>query len=438
MKKRNRNILIVVLSIFVLIGGLGIYGLYGIYSTLTGALSREIPPALKETRVFKGAELVTRTTLFELKPDGTFETLRKSYRIEDDTEREKFIRRSSAETIYGFDDIKVIGDEIIAVGRFGGFVFDLNGQHTRQIAFDFATGKDQNSIFNNQPIDAYLENVRIVQLEKDKYGFLTWGEFTGVRVMDQNGRQLWSYGIVDVDTRKRRSDYEKRSMHYILQAAVGDLDNDGLSEYIVSQNKEGIHAFDRSGAEKWFQAADDAASHMEVIDLDNDGKNELVQLGTNVRDGKDGKIIRGDIGGVGRLVLFNQDQKDKGLLACTIFDGRFSCAADRKRVFEGTAPLSEVESRASSTEYPEKTVNISMYPKAVWVALQKDKPKYLAVIAAFIGIPRANLYIYAPDGTLVYHELLPENAETIALLPGENGVEALLVGGKNTIWKYAG
>lgn len=70
--------------------------------------------------------------------------------------------------------------------------------------------------------------------------------------------------------------------------------------------------------------------------------------------------------------------------------------------------------------------------------MKRDKPEYLAIVAVFIGIPRANLYIYEPNGTLVYHELLPEKAETIAVLPGENGLEQLLVGGKDTIWKYGG
>jgi len=77
-------------------------------------------------------------------------------------------------------------------------------------------------------------------------------------------------------------------------------------------------------------------------------------------------------------------------------------------------------------------------PRAVWVKLRKDKPKYLAVLASFIGIPRSNLYIFEPNGTLVYHELLGEDAETIAMMPSTDGKEQLLVGGKESIWRYSG
>ncbi len=50
---------------------------------------------------------------------------------------------------------------------------------------------------------------------------------------------------------------------------------------------------------------------------------------------------------------------------------------------------------------------------------------------------RANLYIFEPSGILVYHELLGEDAETMAVLPSPDGEEQLLVGGKDTIWRYA-
>jgi hypothetical protein len=77
------------------------------------------------------------------------------------------------------------------------------------------------------------------------------------------------------------------------------------------------------------------------------------------------------------------------------------------------------------------------YPKAILVALRKGEPKYLAVVGSFIGIPRANLYVYDGKGGLVYHELLPEDVETIASMPAGDGVEHILIGGKDTIWKYA-
>jgi hypothetical protein len=46
-------------------------------------------------------------------------------------------------------------------------------------------------------------------------------------------------------------------------------------------------------------------------------------------------------------------------------------------------------------------------------------------------------YVYDEKETLVYHELLPEDAETIAIKPTANSTEEILIGGKNTIWKFA-
>lgn len=37
---------------------------------------------------------------------------------------------------------------------------------------------------------------------------------------------------------------------------------------------------------------------------------------------------------------------------------------------------------------------------------------------------------------LVCHELLPEDAETIAAIPAANANEEIVIGGKNTIWKF--
>jgi hypothetical protein len=70
------------------------------------------------------------------------------------------------------------------------------------------------------------------------------------------------------------------------------------------------------------------------------------------------------------------------------------------------------------------------------VKLQKNKTKFLAIIGAFIGLPRANFYVYTSEGKLVYHELLPQGAKTIAVLPHESGNDAILIGGKETIWKF--
>jgi uncharacterized protein YkuJ len=467
MKKRSRNILIVLLSIFIVLGGFAGYGVYRLYKIFNYvAREPEIPAEIKEPRVLTGGDFLTKKELFKLDRSGTLETIGKSAGIKDKEEREKFVRQRTARNIYNFSDIKVIGYEIIAVGEFGAFVFELNGNLKHEVAFDLVNEKFKLGPYESDNYQLDLDNIRIVRLDADEYGFLSFGSMQGARVFDRKGHQIWAYAKEDLDLSLLGQDEKKLSEKmdkstYVLEAAVGDLDNDGVSEYIVARKNDGIHAFDREGNEKWFQPQEFPSDRLEVLDLDGDGTNELLQLGENVRSGVDGKIIREMSGKFDDTFLLSEDKKKKPvMLSCDVDKMTFTCVDEKgDTFFQGPAPLNELKS-AQPTPEPQPTSTPiyfddgtaaapmdsgsgtyieteSIYrPRAVWVSLKKDKPKYLAVVGSYITIPRANLYIYAPDGTLVYHELLPEEAETVAVLPGANGIEELLVGGKDTIWKY--
>jgi hypothetical protein len=373
-------------------------------------------------------------------------TIAKGSGIRNDQEREKYTQSQTAKNFYNFSDLKVIGDEIVAVGEFGAYIFELNGNLKRQVAFDLVKDKIKIGPYEQDNFQSELDNIQIVQLETNVYGFLSYGSMQGVRVFDRNGHQLWEYGketvgLGDVSKSDKERQADAENGTYVLEAAVGDLDNDGIAEYIVAKKNDGIHAFDRTGRELWSKPADFPGERMEVRDLDGDGKNELIQLGAYVRAGIDGEYIRQIKGDKNGAILFAPDRKNgTAIQYCDVWENRMSCTDENEDVFlDGEAPLSEVKSvrptAAGSPPHYGDTENI-YEPRAVWVTLKKDQPKYLAVLGAYIGLPRANLYIYEPNGTLVYHELLPEEAQTIAVLPGENGVEGLLVGGKDTIWKY--
>ena len=58
-------------------------------------------------------------------------------------------------------------------------------------------------------------------------------------------------------------------------------------------------------------------------------------------------------------------------------------------------------------------------------------------VTSFIGIFCPNFDVYGLNGKLVNLELLPKGAEIIAVHPSGDGVEAILVGGKDAIRKYA-
>lgn len=450
MKPKTRNILLIVgFFALIIIGILG-YGIYSIYSLFSHfAVAREVPDEIKQARVLKGQELLGRTEFFKLSKDSILKTIGDSTKIEDEKERQKVIQSWASKGIYTFADLKIFGNEIIAVGEFGGFVFDPGGNLKRQILFEPVIEKIKIGPYEQDTYQSNLDNLKIVKLENGKLGFLAFGSTQGARVFDENGNQIWSvgresvdFGILLKDEKEREADFDKRT--YVLEATVGDLNNDGISEYIIARKKDGIRAFDHNGRELWFQPDDFPINKLEVFDLDADGKNELLEIGKYVRDGN-GKILREMKGTKGDTFLFVEDKAPKlKVQFLDIRQGRLNYSEENgEKIFETDAPLSEIKKKPEKVEvpgFPEMSYTDDSetvaYPKAVWVGLWKDKPKHLVVVASFIVIPRANLYVYAADGTLIYHELLGEEAETITIAPNNDGTEGFLVGGKDTIWRY--
>jgi hypothetical protein len=141
-------------------------------------------------------------------------------------------------------------------------------------------------------------------------------------------------------------------------------------------------------------------------------------MGENIRDGE-GKIIRSmtDVRGDGESFTAYSNGDKTGLHFFDISDNKFVCSDDQGvSVLIGQAPMSEVPKPAKQIDVPgypsyiDDSENVSR-PRGVWVRFRSDQPKYLAVVASFVGLPRAQMYIYEPNGVLVYHELLDEEAE---------------------------
>src|SRR5690606_14920332 len=184
-----------------------------------------------------------------------------------------------------------------------------------------------------------------------------------------------------------------------------------------------------------------------IMDADGDGDNDVVQIGEKVLDGRTGKVLYESKGRSGDCSLFTVDEEGKAQIHYVdISNGRLSYSDDEgKVIFETEAPLSLIKTNPPRNDIPGDETVIDPYEvdenapcsEAVLVKLTDDGPAFLAVVASYIGLPRSNLYIFDPAGALVYDELLPEEAETIEVMPTENGRVDLLVGGKDTIWRYA-
>jgi hypothetical protein len=470
MKPKTRNILLIVgliLMTFAGIFGYVGYRIYSFFSAVSATLNKEVPDALKETKVFKGEGFLRKTEFFKLNKLAYQDVVWKGSEITDEKEKQKFIGSETAKDIFGFADIKICGEEIIAAGKFGGYVFDRAGSLKREILFEPKVQKLKVLGFPKETFTSTLDNLRIIDADNDgKCEFISQSSSDGVTIFDEHGNAAWRYGdrSADLDEYlKDKTPEEEEKEVYVTEATTADLTDDGVSEYIISIKNDGVHALDLNKNEIWFQPAKFPTADFRVADFDGDGKTELLEfqgMSSTIRDKKTGGVIRkAAIDGWRKDFLIYEDAARKKSVRFFQIDENKLTFSDinNKILAESEAPLSEIQIKKETPNRPSPTpvslgngfraVPVPSYsdsdseevsrPKAVWVNLLKDKPRYLAVVAPFISIPRTHFYLYDEKGALVYHELLPENAETVAVLSTANANDQILVGGKDTIWKFS-
>lgn len=451
MTPKARNILIV----FGILAAAGIgivgYGGYRIYSFYSNfGMYREVPDELKEARVTVGNGLLRRTEFFKMETKSLLGTISESTAAADDKDGKKILNAKMARSVYNFTDVRVIGSEVIAAGEFGGFVLDLSGNLKREVFFEPLSEKIKAGPYEETTYRTNVGTLRIIRLDANRIGFLSFDWVQGVRVLDENGNQIWSHGKEDIDltnmfANSEVQDAESEKSTHVLEAAVGDLDGDGVSEYVVARKNDGIRAYDQSGKERWFQPDQLPSSRLQIVDLDGDGRGEVIEIGRRVRDSH-GKVLRELKGSDSAACVIVPGVDGSGRVQfAEISNGELLFSGeDGGSIFKMPAPLSHIKKAPEKVEVPESSEMSYIddgdrlaYPQGVFVTLKENEPGYLAVVAAFNGLPRANLYIYDLSGRLVYHELLPEEAETITVLPADDGTEQILVGGKDTIWLYS-
>lgn len=468
MKSATRNILIIVglvLVGFVGIISYGVYRAYTFFNSISESVNKEVPPELQEAKILKDEGFLQKSEFFKLKKLSFAETVAKGSQAKDEKERVRLTRSETAKGIYGFDDIKVCGDEIIAVGKFGGFVFDKNGDLKREIYFEPKVIKIKVFSFEREHYLQTLDDLRIVDLKNDgNCEFISESPLAGVTIFDNQGNLAWKYGEIDYNFGEgfNKSDEEIDKEVSVTKIAIGDLNDDGISEYIISAKNDGIHALDINKNEIWFQPDKFPRADFHIVDIDGDGKTDLVGLHgmrSVIRDKKTGNVIKEiKIDGWRKEILIYEDaKKNKNIHFFDIYENKLKVAdINNKVILESQAPLSEIKVNREKLNRPPSTPinlgngrilapvpdqyvddSVSIYePKAVWVKLQKDKPKYLAIVGRFIGIPRSNFYVYDEKGNLIYHELLPEEVRTIAVNSIDNSSDEIFIGGKEKILKF--
>ena len=455
MEKTTRNILIFVGMMALLCAGMIGYAVYKVYSFFSQIeLAHEMPDEIREARILKGVNLLHKTEMFKVNAQGLLKTISDVANTKDEREVQKTIRSGTARENSSFSDIKIVGDEIVAVGSFGGFVFDLNGKLKREISFEPSEEKIKIGRYEQTYDQPDLGNLKIAELEKNVLGFFSYGSMQGFTVFDKNGKQIWSFGKEQIDLSIMWQDGKERdksfqNKKYVIEAAVGDLDNDGFAEYIVAVQNDGIRAFNHNGIEQWFQPDKFPSGSLQIADIDGNGKKVLLQIGikSRIRDAN-GHIIRElkCFEPNGLIAIDENRNKKKSIVVCNIQENRLECVDENANVvMDGDAPLSAIPKKnpkkVTVPFHPELTYvddcERAAFPKAVWVAFRKDQTKYLAVVHSFIVLPRSHFYLYDIKGNLVYHEILPEGAKTIAVIPAANEDQEIIIGGKSTIWRYA-
>ena len=430
--KRKLVIFSVVLGCFVLV--LALLGALA-YKTFLAPFfeTREPPPELREARVLVGADFLAKSEFYEASKSSSLIEL---------VDEDKLNMRldSIMDVSVGQLDGQP-GPEVGLAGMFGLTILDLRGHLKERINYKFVKREVKvGPLQTTQTNDSFRE-MRVVDVEGDGVcEIFGYDGLDGMALFNHQGQVVFNHGAF------------QREQSSINNAAAGDIDGDGKLEFVASWGYEpsGLELFDRSGRSQWRQEEELMLGQLAMVDVNGDGKAEIVEA-----DGHKLKIrdAQGKVSSSAEMPVYLSY-----LSLCPRPDGRG--APQNLAVTEGKLLLIDLDGKNFSVfEAPLSKINLEkprelkipgsndpfvfhteeVYKaRGAWVKLRKDQPKYLAVIARFGVIDRSLFYVYDEQGKLVYHEILPENCHTIVAFSSESeGSEDILVGGEESVWRYA-
>ena len=432
---RHKKLITVISIIFgcgfilLVVGGVWVYK--SIVSPLL--VMREVPPELREPRVITGAGLLVKTEFYQGGKGSWWRDMQDPNKLKS---RLDSIQDMAVGQLDGQGDL-----DVGLAGQFGLTLLDRQGNVTKRINYLFekgksplGTGREKNSFHNMRLLDVEGDGICEV---------LGSGGLDGMALFDHQGNVLFS-----------RGEYGSEGQPSIHEVAAGDVDGDGIKEFIASWGYEpskGVELLDRHGNSRWRRQEEFMPGEMAIVDVNGDGKAELVE-----ENGRELKIrdAQGEVKNVVQAPVYlwhvslcpqpNNEGPPQNLAVRE--GGLWLIDLDGKNYKRYEAPLSQIKLEKPRMEgvpgLPDLMTSDTedVYrAKSVWAKLEKDRPKYLAVIANFAVIDRSLFYLYDAQGRLIYQEILPEACNAIAVLPPENssGREEILVSGEKTVWRYA-
>jgi hypothetical protein len=289
---------------------------------------------------------------------------------------------------------------LVAAGSQGAVFLTREGRLRRFVSFD-------RTLARAAPVDVEGDGV---------FEFMgRGGGWRPVSLLDTMGRTIWEFSRI-------------QSVVPDCMAA-GDLDGDGLSEFVVGMNaKGGIHVYSDTGIEKARWNASNVFA-IEIADINGDGRPEVIH--STRSDPRPGIWMRDTTGYVIRrietdAVFFSLCQRPDSLGKTAILAADKKTNSYRMLDFEGRQ-LAEMDVRP-----------IGYDPAGCPVRFRADQKPWFALSSSLSEKERRSLLaIFDPDGKCVYEEIF--STPDIAILPlrtGVDGSEELLVGSGTQIWKY--
>ena len=290
---------------------------------------------------------------------------------------------------------------IVALSGYWCGVVSLNESYQEQSRLNFA-GLGFNTV---ETIDADKAN---------SCRFLAYSYSKGVYLFDLEGKEKWKLA------------HDDNSTGHIDGVDFGDIDGDGKVEFAVYHRYgKGIHLVDEAGKTRWKHPIN-ALGHLEIIDVDGNGKVEIIYDNSNNANGPTEFKILDEAGSIVKQLKIPTTSYEFAMVKWPNIESKphILLTEDTKiRIvdLEGN-PVIELDAPGCR---PFGEV------KALTVKFENDKPEYLAVKKRLFP-DLSVLYVYDNEGKLVYQKTeLVEGGGNLAfsVIPmNETGDEGLLVG----------